>query len=272
MKVCKHCGEINSNDSAFCCFCGKDTFVYQEEVACPHCGKPNNKSFEHCIHCGKPLRESVEQVGDKTYAAVPVDVREEMTSVYGGTNSEVARCPHCNTIVPVTAIFCTKCGTSVASLHEHRVVQRRICPHCGRHNSLEAAYCSYCFCSLAEAVTEDMQVTHESQNHGEMTLHQTYLEGLNGKKLVCPNCGTVNADKEPFCVNCGLKLEIEPVKKYCPNCGTENPSDSGFCTKCRWSFDGSTPEDKVKWTCPHCNHLNSDEDAFCSHCGQKRKQ
>lgn len=270
MKVCKSCGEINPNDSEYCCNCGKNKFIYQEEVRCPHCGQANDKSFEHCIHCGGALHEHEHET--EAYVAVPVNVREEMTQVYGGvTNTESARCPHCNTIVPVTAIFCSKCGTSVASLHEHRIVQRKVCPHCGRLNSIDAARCSYCFCGLGEAMTEDLQITHESQHLGELIVRQTYLEGYNGKKLICPNCSTVNAGDEVFCVNCGLKLTIEPVKKYCPNCGTENLSDSEFCSKCRWSFEGADPDKIVKWSCPRCEHVNSDEDAYCSKCGQKRK-
>ena len=284
MKVCKNCGEINSNDTEYCCNCGHNNFMYQEEVRCSHCGKVNDKSFEHCIYCGQNLHahdhDHVHKHGhnhdhaehDDTYTAVPVNVRDEMGAVYPGvTNTETARCPHCNTAVPITAIFCTKCGTSVANLHDHRVVQRKICPHCGRHNALEAAYCSYCFCSLIDASTEDLQVVHEGQNCGELIVRQTYLEGLNGRKLICPNCSTINADNETFCVNCGLKLQIEPAKKYCPNCGTENSADSEFCTKCRWSFEGGNPDEKIKWSCPRCEQLNSDEDAYCSNCGQKRK-
>ena len=274
MKVCKSCGEINSNDSEYCCNCGKNNFIYQEEIRCPNCGEINDKSFEHCIFCGGDLHPHShgEHGNTPVQTAVPVDLREEMTAAYGGPYTETARCPHCNAVVPVTAVFCAKCGTSVASLHEHRVVQRKVCPHCGRLNSLEAAFCSYCFCGLGDAATEDLQVTHESQNHGDMIIRQTYLEGLNGKKLICPNCNSVNPDDEVFCVNCGLKLEIEPVKKYCPNCGSENSSDSEFCSKCRWSFEGVNPDENVKWACPRCEHVNSDEDAFCSNCGQKRKK
>ena len=38
MKVCKTCGEENTNDSLFCCNCGSAAFVFKEEVACPKCG------------------------------------------------------------------------------------------------------------------------------------------------------------------------------------------------------------------------------------------
>lgn len=274
MKVCKNCGEINSNDSEFCCNCGKKSFVYQEEIRCPHCGELNDKTFEHCIFCGGALHthshgEDAPATAHATPA--PVDLREEMTTVYGTPSSETARCPHCNAIVPVTAVFCFKCGTSVASLHEHRIIQRRVCPHCGRLNPLDSPFCSYCFANLIDAGTEDLQITHESQNHGELIIRQTVLEGLHGKNLICPNCNTINPDKEVFCVNCGLKLEIEPVKKYCPNCGSENSADSEFCSKCRWSFEGVNPDENVKWACAYCHHVNGVEDAYCSHCGQKRK-
>ena len=272
MKVCKDCREINSNDSAFCCNCGKSNFIYQEEVVCPHCGKVNDKTFEHCIHCGQELEKHVHAAELETYNAVPVNVRDDMTTVYSaGLTTETARCPHCNTSVPVTAIFCAKCGTNVADLHEHRIVQRKVCPHCGNFNPVEAARCSYCFSGLGDALTEDLQVTHQSQNLGDKFVRQTFLEGPKGKKLMCPSCGAINASDEVFCVNCGLKLDIEPVKKYCPNCGTENPSDSEFCSKCRWSFEGASPEEKIKWVCSFCQHVNSDEDAYCSNCGQKRK-
>ena len=279
MKVCKHCGEINTNDSSYCCNCGQSNFILQDEIPCPNCGALNDKSFSHCINCGNklserpPVRETQQEAG---YTPVPVDIKQELSGVFdtGLTSmpSEMARCPHCGTMVPITAIFCPKCGVSVASLHTRRVVERKICPHCGKLNRLESNFCSYCFSSLAHADTEQLHVIHESQNLGELTIRQAYLEGLNGKQLICPNCGTLNEPTEPFCVNCGLKLEADSAKKYCPNCGTENPSESQFCSKCRWSFEGETPDKIEKWTCPFCEHVNDHEDMFCPNCGQKRQK
>ena len=276
MKVCKHCGEINTNDSVYCCNCGMSNFIIQEEVACPHCGAINDKSFTHCINCGNELveRKVVTAPATEGYTPVPVNIKEELSGVFdtGMTSipSEMARCPHCGALVPITAIFCQKCGVSVANLHSRRIVQRKVCPHCGRLNKLESNFCSYCFSSLADADTENLQVTHESQNLGELTVRQAYLEGLTGKQLLCPNCGTLNNPAEPFCVNCGLKLELEEPKKYCPNCGAENSVDSAFCAKCRWAFEGDIPEQIEKWTCPYCEHVNNKEDSFCPNCGQKK--
>ena len=276
MKVCKHCGEINTNDSSFCCNCGQSNFIIQEEVTCPRCGALNDKSFTHCINCGSKLNEEVHSVApaSEAYTPTPVNLRDEMSSVFdtGLTSvpSEMARCPHCSSLIPITAIFCQKCGVSVASLHTHRVVQRKVCPHCGNLNKLESNFCSYCFSSLLNAETEELQVTHESHNLGELTVRQAFLEGVNGKKLICPNCGTLNDAKEPFCVNCGLKLEAETPKMYCPNCGAENPSDSSFCAKCRWSFEGDNPNQIEKWTCPFCDHVNDKDDTYCPNCGQRK--
>ena len=280
MKVCKHCSEINTNDSSYCCNCGKSDFIIKDEIACPSCGALNDKSFSHCINCGNklsvgPTRE-VQPSQSEGYTPVPVDIKQELSGIFdtGLTSipSEMARCPHCGTMVPITAIFCPKCGVTVAGLHIRRVVERKICPHCGKLNKLDANFCSYCFCSLAHADTEQLHVIHESTNLGELTVRQAYLEGLGGKQIICQNCGALNEPNEPFCVTCGLKLEADSPKKYCPNCGTENPAESQFCSKCRWSFEGETPDKIEKWTCPFCDHVNDHDDTFCPNCGQKRQK
>ena len=276
MKVCKHCGEINTNDSSFCCKCGKSNFKIKDEVVCPDCGALNDKSFAHCINCGSKLsKSSPSQAQEAESTPFQAEVKQELGVYDTGLTSmpsETARCPHCGTLVPIAAIFCSKCGASVADLHVRRIVERKICPHCGKLNKLEANFCSYCFSSLALSETEQLHVMHESENLGELTIRQAYLEGLGGKQLICPNCGTLNEPNEPFCVNCGLKLEADAPKKYCPNCGTENASDSSFCSKCQWSFEGADPDKIEKWTCPNCEHDNDIEDTFCPSCGLQRKK
>lgn len=271
MKVCKNCGEINVNDSLYCCNCGGTEFTVREETVCPHCGAVNDKSYRFCINCGKDIVPIVQGEG---YTPIPVDSKSQLAGFATGAMSvpsEMARCPHCGALVPITAIFCQKCGVSVSNLHSHRVVERKVCPHCGRLNKLDAELCAYCFGSLINAETEQLQVTHETRNLGDLTVRQAYLQGVDGKNVICPNCGTLNPDSEAFCVNCGLKLEIEEIKKYCPACGAENSADSSFCAKCRHSFDGEEPNKIEKWTCPACEHVNDKDDVFCPNCGQKRK-
>lgn len=282
MKVCKHCGEINLGDSAFCCNCGNTNFIYQEEITCPHCGAVNDKSFAYCIDCGASLADLRADVSPApTYADTgdyDVEIRSvagEVADLYGNgaavTPSEMSKCPSCGAAVPITSIFCNRCGASVADLHEHRIVQRKVCPQCGRPNALESHFCSYCFASLANAETEDMQVVHESQHLGEMTVRQVMLESPSGKKAICPNCGTLNDKTEDFCECCGLKLAVEEPKSYCPNCGAENAVDSVYCTKCRHSFVGVKPETLDGWTC-ECGTVNDKDDKYCSKCGKKRKK
>lgn len=276
MKLCKNCGEINPNDTLYCDNCGQSNFIIHEEVLCPVCGATNDKAYVYCINCGSTLFDfsDTTQSFDEEHAQSPFVTQEQSSGIFDNGHSsvpsEMAHCPHCDNLVPITAIFCPRCGTNVASLHSHRVVKRKVCSHCGSLNKLDADLCSYCFNSLDDATTQEAQVTHDSQNLGELIIRQAYLEGVGGKKLICPNCGTLNEPHEPFCLNCGLKLEVDEPKKYCPNCGAQNPSESAFCAKCRWSFEGDNPDSIDKWTCPYCDHVNDKLDSFCPNCGHKK--
>ncbi len=269
MKVCKNCGEVNTNDSTFCCNCGQSNFTARKEIVCPHCQAVNDSTYAFCVNCGLSLASAPSEgnsalSGDVT--KFPDVENVGLTSI----PSEAARCPHCGGLVAITEIFCPNCGVSVANLHSHRVVQRKICPHCGRPNGLDADMCYYCFGSLAEAATEEMQLTHHSVNLGELTVRQACLESVSGKNVICPNCGTLNPEDEVFCCSCGLKLVIEEPKRYCPDCGAENSADSTFCARCRHSFDGVKPDRVEMWTCDNCNHVNEQDDLFCTNCGQRK--
>lgn len=276
MKICKNCGEINLNDAEYCCNCGKSAFVFSEEVTCPVCGAGNDKSYTHCTNCGSPLAEQpkLPEVGNVTPEQVN-QVRSELKEVYSQSvtvhGKEQVICPNCGSTVNLNSIYCETCGTPVYRLSDHRVVKRKICPHCGRPNLPTSKYCSYCFASLAESATEDYQLVHESKQVGSAVVQQAYLQSHEGKSRICNNCGTLNKEDEDFCVNCGLKLVMEPIKLYCPNCGMENQPDSQFCTRCQWSFEGTSPDAvNGQWTCTHCNRLNENDSQFCFHCGTKR--
>ena len=274
MKVCKTCGEENTNDSLFCCNCGSSAFVFKEEVACPHCGASNSVTNEHCTNCGNLLsadngavvasQQSTGEIGTVTPSA-----GEGYTLVF---QPETTKCPKCGHQVPVTAAFCNHCGTSVIALNNNKIIRCRVCPFCGKPNPMEAAYCKYCFGSLAEGELTEMQVTFEHSYCGDAVAQQAMANNLDGKNKICPNCGTLNDADEDFCVNCGLKLCVEDVKKYCPNCGAENPSDSSFCSNCQWSFTGELPDKIDNWVCPVCGNVNETEDTYCSNCGTAKQQ
>ena len=246
MKLCKNC-----------------------EVTCPHCGATNDKAFAHCTNCGKPLEKQPTQTA--TASPVAVNLRQEMSDLYDEANaSEMSACPECGEMLPLTSIFCHKCGASIAKLTMHKVVKRKVCPHCGQFNANDAIYCSYCFSSLADAESAQLQVVHDVKNLGDGVVKQTMLDDGGGKRKLCPNCGALNAPEETFCVSCGLKLEVDPQKKYCPNCSTENQGDASFCIRCNWSFDGLAPKGPT-WECPHCKAQNDHDSAYCTNCGKPRK-
>lgn len=55
--------------------------------------------------------------------------------------------------------------------------------------------------------------------------------------ILCPNCGTENAEGTKFCCNCGTKLEIPaspapPAVKFCTGCGAELAPGVKFCGSC----------------------------------------
>lgn len=278
MKVCKICGEENSNDSLFCCNCGSSAFLFKEEVACPHCGAPNVVKNEYCTNCGGLIAavdsdNSSQQSVDSIGAIQPTDAHVAANGGYTLVASQdTVACPKCGKQVPITAVFCNHCGESVIALNNHKSVRRRICPTCGKPNPMEAAYCKHCFASLAEGELTDMQVTFEHSYCGDTVVQQAMLSNLDGKTKVCPNCGALNDPDEDFCVSCGLKLCVEDVKKYCPNCGAENPSDTNFCSNCQWSFSGQLPDQINNWKCPVCGSVNDQADLFCSDCGTAKQQ
>lgn len=235
---------------------------------CKGCGALNDDASVSCVSCGKSL--AVEEMDDG-YIPTPVNASEMSVKVYASgvtTPSETAKCPVCGANVTISAIFCDKCGADVSNLHDRRTVARKMCPHCGRINTMDAVYCSYCYYSLADAEAVELQVVHESQNFGGTAIQQSYLANDTHKGLICPNCGTLNTEKDAFCVNCGVMLELEAPTKYCMHCGAANLQDADVCYKCNTSFvDGDGVE---KWECPTCGQANSVEDMFCTNCGTKK--
>jgi len=52
--------------------------------------------------------------------------------------------------------------------------------------------------------------------------------------MICPKCGSENADGSKFCMNCGENLENiqDNSVKYCPYCGTQVEENDIFCPSC----------------------------------------
>lgn len=280
MKKCKNCGELNTAEAQFCDNCGKDAFIFNEELRCPHCGIANDISYTHCINCGNVLNTTAvaptTAVSTLDMSEAVTDLRSELQQVYEGsmtnvTVKETNKCPNCGAEVQINSVYCYKCGTPVSSLYEHKVVNRKMCQHCHTPNLLTNTYCSYCYSELEDAPIEEFQLVYDTKLVGKNNIKVAMLQGVEGKYLMCNNCGALNSSKDTFCVHCGLKLIVEEQLRYCVHCGTENSVDDKFCVKCQWSFEGVAPESAGSWTCTKCNHLNSNEDSYCIHCGTAKK-
>ena len=65
--------------------------------------------------------------------------------------------------------------------------------------------------------------------------------------MLCPKCGTENAEGNQYCGKCGASLSAETPKQiggkvYCSKCGTENTGDNKNCSKCGALLSGETPK------------------------------
>lgn len=53
--------------------------------------------------------------------------------------------------------------------------------------------------------------------------------------MICPGCGSANADDGPVCVTCGEKLSSNSERvtgRVCPECRFKNDTDARFCMNC----------------------------------------
>ena len=91
--------------------------------------------------------------------------------------------------------------------------------------------------------------------------------------VVCPNCGTANAEGTRFCQGCGTKLEAPPppapAGNACPNCGAANDPGTKFCRECGTKLEAPPPAEPQKRFCPSCGKEVAPGVKFCPECGQK---
>ncbi len=120
--------------------------------------------------------------------------------------------------------------------------------------------------------------------------------------LTCKNCGHPIESTDSFCINCGTKINNEPVlnqnkisssnpyfdknsdvaavsdvidnKETCPNCGEEIKADNNFCINCGTKIEPNHPLkenhiSKIKNTCPNCGEVLKENYKFCTHCGEE---
>ena len=111
----------------------------------------------------------------------------------------------------------------------------------------------------------------------------------------CPSCGTILADRERFCPNCGSARKVTPPpapapapvapvtrapagwtcpgcgaklkdsQKFCPNCGTRQPEKAAPAAPAR-------PAAPAGWTCPGCGTKLKDSQKFCPNCGTRQPE
>ena len=81
------------------------------------------------------------------------------------------------------------------------------------------------------------------------------------KKVICPNCNSVNPEGTKFCGNCGSELVKQGA--VCANCGSAIAPGMKFCGEC------GTPVAPQKKFCPNCGVEMAPGMKFCGECGTK---
>lgn len=181
--------------------------------------------------------------------------------------AETKICEKCGSALPEGAKFCVVCGAPI---------QERggaVCPHCSAPVVPGSSFCVHCGASLAPAqpeqgaeavgvpadaarpsVAEPEPKPKAEPESGEAAGDSRTEEEDN---VLCPNCGAPASHGQPFCTNCGAKLDgpqlaPEPESKaelgsigeaershgkkdegvLCPCCGAPVRTGLSFCTRC----------------------------------------
>ena len=111
----------------------------------------------------------------------------------------------------------------------------------------------------------------------------------------CPSCGTILADRERFCPNCGSARKVTPPPApahapvapvtrapagwTCPGCGAKLKDSQKFCPRCGFKQPEKAapaaparPAAPSGWTCPGCGTKLKDSQKFCPNCGTRKPE
>lgn len=139
---CPICGFENSNDTKFCCNCGKSF------PCCPTCGNLITTRDRFCVHDGTRLsdellmlvpdaEEAIEEV-DVAQVAAPVScVSLENTAQIPVKNTHAARCLRCGSPVWQGGDYCVNCQNTMRAASP-------TCASCGMPCEPGEEYCTYC--------------------------------------------------------------------------------------------------------------------------------
>lgn len=82
-----------------------------------------------------------------------VQLRERVTQLKG-----ITVCPNCGAQIPLHAVFCTACGSRVASQETQELAAQdettQVCPSCQRVISKGNAFCNYCGAKIEQPYEE----------------------------------------------------------------------------------------------------------------------
>lgn len=175
---------------------------------CPHCKFKNPEKSIFCVKCGKKLEKNIN-----------------------------TKCNVCGTINPETAKFCIKCGNNLTNQKSTKNKEEEKTPNLFEdEKSEEENYIDEEPSVESESEVENIQSEIKNQetdvdikssevDKEKSEINHIKTQGLPSSipdknlinprvnKKTCKSCGTKNLKTAKFCVVCGEKFDIPPVKK-----------------------------------------------------------
>ncbi len=280
-KKCASCGELNSDDSAFCNNCGEKKFEENAVITCSVCRQKIGANSVFCPNCGEVLKEESAAL-PQSFNPATLSPKIQQAETGGGImlpqeqpqkqeveqREEAIICGVCGQTLSESDVFCIRCGSDVTGQANGRLTKKKICPHCKGINAMSAVNCTFCFYSLEGADFDEFLIEHQKAEEEDGLIIAVLKSSTNKKSRLCPECGTANDLNKKFCVKCGMRLAVFLHKKYCYLCGAENAYDAEYCNRCRYSFTKKDKAEEELFRCK-CGHLNEKTSAFCTKCGVK---
>lgn len=191
--------------------------------------------------------------------------------------AETKLCEKCGSALPEGAKFCVVCG---APIREH---DGTVCPHCSAPVVPGSSFCVHCGASLTAQPETEANVNAaqpETQAEAEPDAARPSVTAPEAeqnaerdgsaeagdarteeeKGVLCPNCGAPACHGQPFCTNCGAKLDgPHPAPEPEPEAERKSGAEAGEARK----------EEEKSVLCPSCGAPVRTVLSFCTRCGTK---
>ena len=258
VNTCTVCGEVLEEGSVFCTNCGTKVVAPVTEVApavqdtapvCAVCGAPLEEDSVFCTMCGSKAEKIVPAT------ELEVDTNDTVVEVYPPVVDTTPKCAMCGEVLEEGSVFCTNCGTKVASAEEAtaapviEVVPEPVvedttpkCEVCGAVLDSDSAFCTICGTKVNVSAPVVEPVATPVVEEVFVPTEPVVVSVPVVEPVATPVVEEVFVPAEPVVVPPAIApVEVAPAqpevaevptKRFCVNCGKEIALTAKFCIYC----------------------------------------